>query len=187
MRFFQRFFFLAGAVVGTFFLASISEAANSKVYKDPDGAYSVQVPEGWSVQRDLREAGWMTIISSKAHVAKLVILAEPIPPHEDAPSDLQEQFLRELGKPMFNGWFESLKGETKIRDVRKVYKTQTNGFKGLRMDVVYDKGDEHDPRQSCAVFFLSYRTSFFLVPSGDRQGFKEAYGVLTSLQVEPGR
>jgi hypothetical protein len=186
MRFVRGSSFLIGAVVGIFFIVSTSEAANSKVYKDPDGAYSVQIPEGWSVQRDLREAGWMTIISSKAHVAKLVILAEPIPPHE-GPSDRQEQYLRNLGKPMFNGWFESLKGETKIRDVRKVYKTQANGFEALRMDVVYEKGDEHDPRQSCSIFFLSGRTSFFLVPSGDRQGFKEVYGVLASLQVEPGR
>ena len=187
MRFIQSSFFLIGAALGIFFLTAMPEAANAKVYKDPDGAYSVQVPDGWSVQRDLREAGWMTIISSQAHVAKLVILAEPIPPHDDASSDLQEHFLRELGQPMFNGWFESLKAETKINDVRKVYKTEFNGFPALRMDVVYNKGDKHDPRTSCAIYFLSRRTSFFLVPSGDQGGFKEAYGVLSSLRVEPGR
>lgn len=158
----------------------------TREYHDPDRRFTLQLPAGWTVERKVDANGWLTFAQSENPVAKLIILANPIPSLEGEPADLRDRQLVELARPIFTGWIESLKDQGRVEILRRAYRVKVRGMDAMRLDVRYFRGDARDPRQAQALFLFSRRSSFFLVASAERAGRAVGDQVLASWQVLPG-
>lgn len=88
---------------------------NSKPYTDPDGAFTINIPEGWKVERNKDEGRWVSLVSIDKHAwatlissdkyeaARLLILSFRQPPMDSYTVDLKARMLAEIGKPIFEG------------------------------------------------------------------------------------
>lgn len=158
-------------------------SATAGLYRDPGGAFTIEVPTGWEVQRNRESAGWITMISSDQFVAKVAILANPITPLDEYPNELQETMMREIAQPHFTGWVKALKSQSRVELARKVYKTMFLGSDALRMDVQYFREDKNDPRRAYALFFFKGNKAFFVTPSGSPIGFPKADKIVSTMRI----
>jgi hypothetical protein len=161
-------------------------ATPARAYRDPGGIFTLDVPDGWNVERHRDPAGWSTLVSHESPIAKLVILANPIPETAGKPPDLRDQQLVGLAQPIFHGWIEALRGQARVEIVRKAYRLQMQGIPALRLDVRYFRNDAHDPREGHAMFLLSRRNSFFVSLSGERAGVEAGERVLAGWRIAAG-
>jgi hypothetical protein len=152
-------------------------------YRDPDRRFTLQLPAGWTVERKIDANGWFTVTRSESPIAKLIILANPLPSLEGEPADLKDRQLVEMARPVFSGWIEALKNQGRVEILRRAYRVKMRGIDALRLDVLYFLGDAHDPRQAQAIFLFSRRSSFFLVSSAERAGLEAGDKILASWQI----
>lgn len=160
----------------------------TREYRDPDRHFILQIPTSWTVERKVDSTGWMTIARSENPVAKLIVLANPLPSLEGEPADLRDWQLVETARPVFSGWIEALKSQSKgrVEILRRAYRVKVRGMDAMRLDVRYFLGDAHDPRQAQALFLFSRRSSFFVVSSAERAGLAARDKVLASWRILPG-
>ena len=171
--------------------------ANFSHYKDPDGAFSISIREGWKVERNKHEEQWVallsidkhawaTLISSDKHnAARLLILSFKQPPMNSYPDELKARMLAGIGEPIFKGWIGSLREQTQVKQVNKVYKTMLAAKDAFRQDVTYYRGDQYDPRKGYGIFLMGNHTALFITLTGNDEGVKALESMLSSLQVEP--
>jgi len=159
----------------------------TREHRDPDRRFTLQLPAGWTVERKVDANGWLTVARSENPVAKLIILANPLPSLEGEPADLRDRQLGEMARTVFPGWIKSLEDQGRVEILRRAYRVKVRGMDALRLDVRYFLGDAHDPRQAQALFLFSRRSSFFLVSSAERAGLAAEDKVLASWQVLPGQ
>jgi hypothetical protein len=160
--------------------------AATREYRDPDRRFMLQLPAGWTVERKVDANGWLTFAQSKNPVAKLIVLANPLPSLEGEPADLRDRQLVEMARAVFPGWIKSLEDQGRVEILRRAHRVKVRGMDAMRLDVLYFLGDAHDPRQAQALFLFSRRSSFFLVSSAERAGHAAGEKVLASWQVLPG-
>jgi hypothetical protein len=160
---------------------------SAREYRDPGGVFTIQVPDGWKVERKRDSIGWTTLISSDSHVAKLLVMNGPIPSTEAQPADLKDRLLLEMSRPFFSGWFEGLRQQARARVTQKAHRTRVQSINALQMRVSYQRGDAHDPREGRAIFLLSERNVFFVVLSGSRAGLEAGNKILATWRIAPDR
>ena len=179
--------------------SAIRDAIGVRVthYTDPDDAFAIDLPEGWKAERQLNSEPWIGLVSSTGKAsstvissdnykaAKLVIFTMPQGSMKDAPADLKENYLTELGKPLFTGWLAGLKEDARVEKASKVYKTRLNAVEALRMDVTYYRGDEYDPRTGYGAVLLGNYTGFYIMLSGNYDGVEALEEIFSTLRIEP--
>ncbi len=161
-------------------------ASQGARYTDPEKAFSISLPARWTVEREKRELGWVTLISSDSQPpAKLVILTTPYEPPPNGPAELKAKILSEVSAPYFQGWISALKEQARVGEPGKPETLSLNGFDARQVDLGYRRGDQYDPRKGRAIFFFGRKTAFFVTLTGSRSVFPDLEKALSTWQVEP--
>lgn len=168
-------------------------------YRDPEGAFSMDLPEGWKAERNKIEEQWVTLISSDQqawatsissdnyNAARLVIFSLKETSTDAYPADLKAMILAGTGKPLFEGWVNALKEQARVEQVRDVYKTRFADKEAFRQELTYYRGDQYDPRKGYATFLLGSHIALFITLTGNDEGVGALEKILSSLQVEPAK
>lgn len=166
-------------------------SAVRKDYADPGGAFSIEIPGGWKVERqEARGAhmngAHMTVVTSEEYcAANLSIMTLKDAPAKTDSADLQDYTLTEGSKLFFRSWVDGLKEQARVEGAGKVYRTRVDNVNALRMDITYYRGDADDPHKGYGLFLIGSKTTFFISLIGNRQGFEELEKVISTLNVEP--
>jgi hypothetical protein len=166
-------------------------SAGRKDYADPDGAFSIKIPDGWKVEREEASGAHMTgaqmtvVTSEEYRAANLSIMTFKDAPPKTDPADLQDYMLTEGSEPFFRNWVDGLKEQARVEGKGNVYRTRVDNVDALRMDITYYRGDADDPRKGYALFLIGPKTTFFISLTGNRQGFEELEKIISTLDIEP--
>jgi hypothetical protein len=167
-----------------------------KHYTDPDGAFSVRLPEDCKIERNRHEEQWTKLLSTdgqawarlissdKYKAGRLLVLSLKQLPMDSYPVDLQASMQTEMAKPIFAGWIESLKEHTSVEQISKVYETKLADKDAFHQDVTYHRGDPYGPRNSYGIFLMGSDTALFTALTGNDEGVRALESILSSLQVQ---
>lgn len=157
-------------------------------YVDSAGAFSVELPAGWSATRSEAPArrrvhDSMTLFEKQqpAPVKVTVLVAT-------SPQRIEPAFVSELAVPYIDGWLEALKRDTQLTRLSKLRKVTFLNRVAVRCDVSYLRGDANDPRTGYALVFAGVNALFMLTLTGsanNQDGLGEAERILSSLKTEP--
>jgi hypothetical protein len=172
--------------------AGVKTAANrgdvrTKVYRDPDGDFAVNIPEDWRVEREEKKNGaYMTTIRPDPNrAANLSILTDKAAPTETDSAELRSFMLTEGSKPFFRGWVEGLREQARVEGRGVVEPTRLDDTNALRMDITYYRNDADDPRQGRGIYLIGDKTTFFISMTANRSRFGELEEIVNTLRVEP--
>lgn len=156
-------------------------------YSDPDGDFSIQIPDGWTVEREELDGAFMTVIhpQQQQRAANLSIMTIKVVPPPNDSAELQSNMLVESSRPFFSGWLDGLAEQAKVKDASEGYRTRFDKFNALRLDVTYHRDDAEDPRRGYGIYFIGDRTTFFLTLTAGRSQFKALEEILSTVRIEP--
>lgn len=157
-----------------------------KDYLDPDGDFSIKIPDGWAVEREEKDGAYMTVIRPTRQLsANISILAIKAAPPRTGSAELQSHTLAESSQPFFRGWFNGLVEQASVEDRSDVYPTRFANLDALRLDVTYHRDDADDPRRGYAVYLVGDRTTCFITLTAGRSQLKELEEILSTIRIEP--
>lgn len=163
-----------------------NRGAGAKVYTAPDGAFSIKLPPGWRVRREVGDGAYVTTFTSDEYrAANLTIMTIDVPTAETDSADLQDYRLTESSKVFFQGWLEGLMEQARVEERSDVYRTRVDGLPALQLDVTYYRGDKDDQRKGYSLYLSGRKTTFCIGLTGDRAGFDELKKVIATLDIEP--
>jgi len=157
----------------------------ARTYRDPEGAFTIELPAGWGAEREQAGDSWNTVISSDKHAGKLAILSIRAAPEAGVSDELRSRMLVGSSQPFFEGWLKSLKGQARVEKTGKVYRTTVGGVEALRMDVTYYRGDENDPRTGYAAYLFGRTNTLFISLTGSGPGVAALERLLATIKIEP--
>ncbi len=168
-------------------LSTLNTAAQvrTRTYRDPAGAFTIKLRDGWEATRERADDSWNTIISSDRHVGKLAILTIQAAPQAGASDELRSRMLVGSSQPFFEGWLNGLKGQARVEKKSIVYRTTVGGLDALRMDVTYYRGDSNAPRIGYAAYLLGRKNTFFISLTGSETGVAALERILSTIEIEP--
>jgi hypothetical protein len=168
-------------------LAMLGNAAQvrTRTYRDPAGAFTIKLGDGWEAARERADDSWNTIISSEKHVGKLAILTIKAAPPAGTSDELKSRMLVGSSQPFFDGWLGGLKEQARVEKSSRVYRTTVGGLDAVRMDVTYYRGDRNDPRTGYAAYLLGRKNTFFISLTGSETGVAALEKILSTIEIEP--
>ncbi|MFL6332462.1 MAG: hypothetical protein ACJ754_03875 [Pyrinomonadaceae bacterium] len=162
-------------------------AVRTRVYRAPGGAFTLNLPEGWRVEREPKDGADMTVIRpAEGRAANLSILTgKAAPAEEEDSAEFRSYMLSESSYPFFLGWIEELKEQARVEDEGQPAPTQLDQTDALRKDVTYYRGDADDPRRGRCIYLVGEKTFFFISLTASRSRFGELEEIVNTLRVEP--
>jgi hypothetical protein len=158
---------------------------STRTYRDPAGAFTLQLRNGWEAKREKADDSWNTIISSDKHVGKLALLTIRAAPPAGTSDELKSRMLVGSSQPFFEGWLNGLKEQARVERASRVYKTTIGGRDALKMDITYYRGDRNDPRTGYAAYLFGRKNTFFISLTGSATGVSALERVLSTFEIEP--
>lgn len=159
---------------------------SSKLYSDPDHAFTVRIPGGWRIEREEKDGAYMTVIRPEQYrAANISILTIKAAPGTTGPPELKSHMLVESSKPFFQGWINGLREQARVEVTRGVHPTRLDKFDALGLEVDYYRGDADDPRKGHCVFLIGDKTTFFIALTGSLTRFEEMEEIISTASIEP--
>lgn len=161
-------------------------SVSSKLYTDPDNAFTIRIPDDWGVERDEKDGAYMTVIRpEQSRGANLSIMTIKAVRETTDSAELKSYMLVESSKPFFQAWVNGLREQARVEVTRDVHTMRFNNSDALGLNLNYYREDADDPHRGYCVFLIGDKTTFFIASTASRTRFKELEEIVSTIRIEP--